>query len=258
MSGKRKSAGPSTNNAVARSARQSGSPVEAARKSFTVPTGATEDAPDAPKTAASTPAAKSGPPALSPRRAAQLERKRKRERRQMLTGIGIAVVVIVAVVGVIVWVVSQPPKTVLAGVVSYSGLAQTHVTGPVSYPQSPPVGGPHSPIWQNCGIYDQPIANENGVHSLEHGAVWVTYQPTLDQAAVEQLRALARGKGYVLLTPYTGLSSPVVASAWGLQLKLDSPSDPRLAQFITTYMQGPQTPEPGAACSGGVGTPTER
>ena len=143
-------------------------------------------------------------------------------------------------------------------VVFYTGLSQTHVTGNVSYPQSPPVGGAHNPIWQNCGIYDQPVVNENAVHSMEHGAVWITYRPNLSAAALEQIRAMVRGKGYIILAPYTGLTSPVVASAWGVQLKPDSGSGPQLADFIATYRQGPQTPEPGAPCTGGVGTPLER
>lgn len=33
---------------------------------------------------------------------------------------------------------------------------------------------------------------------------------------------------------------------------LGSAADPRLAQFITAYAQGPQAPEPGASCSGGT------
>lgn len=41
-------------------------------------------------------------------------------------------------------------------------------------------------------------------------------------------------------------------TAWGKQLSVDSSSDGRLAAFIQKYRQGPQTPEPGAVCSGGV------
>jgi Protein of unknown function (DUF3105) len=138
---------------------------------------------------------------------------------------------------------------------TYTGLSQTQVSTPVHYPQTPPVGGKHSPVPLHCGIYTVPVPNENAVHSMEHGAVWITYRPTLPPSAVKVLHDAARGKPYVVLSPYPGLPAPVVASAWGTQLKLDSGTDPRLADFITTYQQGPQTPEPGAACSGGVGTP---
>ncbi len=143
----------------------------------------------------------------------------------------------------------------IPGIVTYSNLSRQHVTGTINYPQVPPVGGNHNPVWQNCGIYTQPIPNENAVHSMEHGAVWITYQPTLSTQDVGQLTSLASGHSYVLLSPYPNLPSPVVITAWGVQLKVTSASDPRLAQFLKYYEQGPQTQEPGAACSGGNGTP---
>jgi hypothetical protein len=59
----------------------------------------------------------------------------------------------------------------------------------------------------------------------------------------------------VLASPYEGLDAPVVASAWGKQLRLEGAEDSELKRFIRTYLQGPQTPEPGAACTGGVGDP---
>lgn len=133
--------------------------------------------------------------------------------------------------------------------------AGQHVPGPVSYPQTPPVGGPHNPVWQNCGIYDQPVPNEQAVHSLEHGAVWITYRPDLPEADVTHLRDLVRGKSHALLSPFPDLPAPVVASAWGLQLKVESATDPRLEQFLAKYHNGPQNPEPGAPCSGAAGQP---
>jgi hypothetical protein len=135
------------------------------------------------------------------------------------------------------------------------GPAGDHTEGDVDYAQSPPAGGAHNPVWQNCGFYDEPVRDENAVHSLEHGAVWITYSPDLPQDEVETLRDMAQSNNYVLVSPYPGLDSPVVASAWGKQLKLDSAGDPDLERFINAYSQGPQTPEPGASCTGGVGDP---
>ena len=144
----------------------------------------------------------------------------------------------------------------IPGVKYFSGLTFNHSTGKVTYAQIPPVGGDHSPDVLNCGIYDQPVPNENAVHSLEHGAVWITYQPTLPQSAVDQLRALVRGHDHVLLSPFAGLPAPVIASGWGVQLQLAGADDARLPRFIKKYEQGPQTREPGAECSGGVGKPS--
>ncbi len=162
-------------------------------------------------------------------------------------------VVVVIVVVVVLLIQSQSGD--IAGIVTYSNLSRNHKETPMTYAQIPPVGGDHSASWQTCGIYSSPVPNEHAVHSLEHGAVWITYQPTLDGQSVEQLRSLVRGHDHALLSPYPGLPSPVVISAWGLQLRVTSASDSRLARFLSKYEQGPQTPEPGAACSGGVGTP---
>jgi hypothetical protein len=117
-----------------------------------------------------------------------------------------------------------------------------HTLGPVTYAQVPPVGGLHNPSPQPCGFYDQPVQTERAVHSLEHGAIWVTYRPDADPADVAALSTLARSRNYVLVSPWPqGLPSPVVASAWGLQLQLQSASDPRLAQFVAAYAnKGPE------------------
>jgi hypothetical protein len=142
----------------------------------------------------------------------------------------------------------------IKGLRTYSGLSRNHVTTPVAYSQKPPVGGDHAPVPENCGFYSAAIPAENGVHSLEHGAVWITYRPDLPAAQVGRLRNLTQ-QTYVLVSPYPGLPSPVVASAWGRQVRLASASDARLGQFVKAFRQGPQTPEPGAACAGGSGTP---
>ena len=141
------------------------------------------------------------------------------------------------------------------GVQSFWVLTQYHTTEPVLYEQIPPVGGDHDPVLQNCGFYEEPVRNENAVHSLEHGAVWITYSPDLPADQVEALRALASGHTHMLVSPYPGLPTPVVASAWGEQLWLEEAYDPRLEQFVSAFEQGPQNPEPGAPCSGGIGEP---
>jgi hypothetical protein len=135
------------------------------------------------------------------------------------------------------------------------GPAGQHTQADVDYEQSPPAGGEHNDVWQNCGYYAEPVRDENAVHSLEHGAVWITYSPDLSEDEVERLRDIAESQTYILVSPYEGLPSPVVASAWGKQLSLESAEDPDLERFIGAYRQGPQTPEPGAVCTGGIGQP---
>ncbi|TDQ55203.1 uncharacterized protein DUF3105 [Actinorugispora endophytica] len=146
------------------------------------------------------------------------------------------------------------------GVQTFTGLSADHVEGGVDYPQNPPVGGRHNPVWLNCGVYSSEVPAENAVHSLEHGAVWITYDAALGESEVETLRALYSPGDYIIVSPVQDLPAPVVASAWGKQLGVDEATDPRLVEFLVAYVQGPQTLEPGAACSGGVdetGEPAE-
>lgn len=160
-------------------------------------------------------------------------------------------------VAILAWLgVSNLQQTAdIAGIQYLSGLTAEHTTDSVNYAQNPPAGGDHNPAFLNCGIYDQPVKSENAVHSLEHGAVWVTYQPDLPQSQVDKLRQMVRGHSHLLLSPYPNLPAPVVASAWGIQLQLPGADDSRLARFLKKYEQGPQTPERGAECSGGTGNP---
>jgi hypothetical protein len=142
------------------------------------------------------------------------------------------------------------------GTETFTDLEQTHVDTPVDYPQTPPVGGPHNPVWQTCGFYDVEFPKERGVHSMEHGAVWITYTAGLPEADLAVLKAFAENGKEVLVSPFTGLPTPVVASAWGKQLQLQSVNDPRLAQFVTMFDDGPQTPEKNTPCAQGTSETT--
>jgi hypothetical protein len=148
---------------------------------------------------------------------------------------------------------SQAPPD-LPGVESFENLSREHTYGPVSYEQDPPVGGPHHPAWQNQGMYEEPVPNERAVHTLEHGAVWITYAPDLSEDQKDVLWEIVESQNCLLASPYQGLNAPVVASAWGKQLRLESVDDPELEEFIRAYRVGPQSPEPGAPCTGAVET----
>jgi hypothetical protein len=125
-----------------------------------------------------------------------------------------------------------------------------HVTAVVKYDSTPPVGGDHSGYWADCTgtVYSQPIANENAVHSLEHGAVWLTYREGLPASDVQTLANDIQGQKYTLMSPYPGLKSKVSLQAWGYQLYLNSVTDPRIAQFIALADSKDITPELGASC----------
>jgi hypothetical protein len=189
---------------------------------------------------------------------------RRRVRRIAITsGVVAAVALTAIVVGSIALTGHRPTGAgspdaassvaALPGLKTFSNTAE-HVQGPVSYAQTPPVGGPHSPVWLNCGIYSEPVPNENAVHDLEHGAVWVTYDPALPAAEVAKLRDLMPST-YTVLSPYPGLPAKIVLSAWNAQVRVSSASDARIPAFFERYWKSATAPEPGAPCTGGLDAP---
>jgi hypothetical protein len=180
------------------------------------------------------------------------EIERQRQRRLLQIGIP-AAVIIIALAVLLGMRLFAPP---IEGVVEFGPQDRGHEDDIVIETSSlPPVGGVHSPTWQTCDIYDQPVDPKYAIHSMEHGAVWITYSPDLPEEEVAALRDIAGEQSYILMSPYPGLASDVVLTAWGLQLQVDSVSDERIEAFIDRYRAGPQTPEPGTSCDGGVDTP---
>jgi hypothetical protein len=197
---------------------------------------------------------------------AALKKQQDRARRNRLIGIITAAVAAVAVVAIVISVVvssgtpkQDPDDITIQGLQTWDSLPSTHVEGTVDYAakyqgMSPPAGGEHNAMWLNCGVYDQPQPSENAVHDLEHGAVWITYDA--DQVTGGDLSDLQKYAesfgGYVTMSPYEGLDTPIALSAWGAQVKVDSVEDQRIKDFMAKYWKSPNAPEAGAACTGAL------
>lgn len=178
----------------------------------------------------------------------------------------------VVAVGFVVWKLAQTPtgpQTWQAQAADIDGIQNylvshpdwyqfdptvgNHHNGRLTYPVDPPAGGVHNPRWQNCmgDVYPDQVPKEHVMHSLEHGAVWITYRPGLPADQVEQLARRVRNIPYTLMSPYPGLDRPISLQAWGYQLKLDSAGDARIDQFLSALRKN-ASQEPQASCSGGV------
>lgn len=201
--------------------------------------------------------------------AMRAEQKRKERRFRLITG-GVVALIVGGLVTAVVLVLAGEERRRRAlddaaakpidGIVEFTDLSREHnpQPEPTAEPGStilPPAGGDHDPVWQNCGVYTEPVLSAHAIHSMEHGAVWVTYRPDLPAEQVSALQGAVEGRTFTLVSPFADLAAPIVLTAWGVQLELDDANDPRLAVFLEKYVQGEQTPEPGAPCSGGVGNP---
>lgn len=185
------------------------------------------------------------------------ERRKERNRNLLIVG-GAGAVAVALIAGAVFSVqrersLSDPTK--IEGLVTTKVEAGDHREGSIDYSSLPPAGGPHNAQWLNCGVYTEPQKPELAVHSLEHGAVWISYKPSLSEADVAKLTKFSAGDPYILVTPLAEQKSNIVLTAWGLQLNVDSASDERIERFVRSFSNGPQTPEPGAVCFGGVEGP---
>ncbi len=125
-----------------------------------------------------------------------------------------------------------------------------HTDDDVDFAQDPPMGGLHDPAPLKCGVYDRPVREENALHTVEHGAVWITYDPSLSAADVAALKALLPEKH--VLSPRDELPAPIVATAWNRQTQVSSVDAPLLQEFIDEYGDGHTAPEPTVSCVEGV------
>ncbi|MGP9021124.1 DUF3105 domain-containing protein [Streptomyces sp. BR1] len=204
-------------------------------------------------------------------RIAEMRRaEQARERRNKIVAITASVAIVAGLVGVGAYLLNRESdkkdqqqaqkaddaKATIAGEKDWDPkkLGRNHVTKTVSYPMKPPVGGDHNPVWMNCGgvVYKKPVPDMNAVHSLEHGAVWVTYNDKAPAGDVQKLSDKVSKTPYSLMSPFQDQAGAIMLSAWGKQVTVTSADDPRVNQFFNKYVQGAQTPEPGAACTGGL------
>lgn len=205
-------------------------------------------------------------------RVAAAEARNKQEaarKRNRILAIGGSILGLLAVVGVVTAVIvtsaiPPAPQAVDDDLVSgdyadrlqtFEGLDGTHTDSRVTYDQTPPAGGPHNSRWLNCGVYSEEQTDEYAVHALEHGAVWITYDPEFTtEAEIDALVALAPTT-YSVVSPYPGIGESMAISAWGAQLRFTDVDDPAVEDFLTEFWRSPSSPEPNAPCTGAIEGP---
>ena len=195
----------------------------------------------------------------------QLAKRRRSKLVWWIVGSVTAILVVAAIVASIVLAPAPAPTyergkgdgSGIEGVETFSNTGN-HVQDTVEYEQTPPAGGNHNPVWLNCGVYTEPVPNEYAVHALEHGAVWVTYDPAqVSEADIAALESKLPDT-YTVLSPYEGMDTPIAVSAWNAQLKVDSADDERIDEFIQAYWRSTSAPEPNALCSNGYDAPGKK
>jgi hypothetical protein len=211
-----------------------------------------------------------GPQSRAERRQAMVKERRNvhqqrynRNKREMLIIKSISIALGLVILGALAftavnYIRDKDLNRAPDGVKVFSYAGANHIDGNIDYStqpdykgEIPPAGGAHNNTAQQCDVYSQPIRQENAIHSLEHGAVWITYQPDLPSDQVEKLKEIVGSDPYLMLSPYPGLPTPIVLTAWNHQLQMQSFDKDTVERFIRSYKnKRGVTPEFGASCSG--------
>lgn len=110
------------------------------------------------------------------------------------------------------------------------------------YNSNPPTSGPHWIDPAEWGIYSTPLVDEQAVHNLEHGGIWISYKG-IDDETKAKLETIAKANpGSVIMSPRDTDESKIVLAAWTRLESLDSYDETKILDFIKANKN--KSPEP--------------
>lgn len=111
------------------------------------------------------------------------------------------------------------------------------------YNSNPPTSGSHYAQPTDWGVYQDELKDENVIHSLEHGGIWISYQPSIDEETKEKLEAIGKKySGSVVVSPRNANDAPIALASWGQLEKLTTFDETRIVEFIKRNKN--KSPEP--------------
>ena len=183
-------------------------------------------------------------------RQAPRSRASARARRTPWVWLGGGLLALILVVGG-VWLATRPAGQATLGQ-HFPIQGQQHITSGQAHPaynSDPPTSGWHYDTPLAAGFHEQPVADEQVVHNLEHGHVVISYdcRKLADCAATKaQIRQI--GERYrnwkVTAVPRQNAGATIALTAWGRLDKLDAFDEARITAFINTWRdRGPERTE---------------
>jgi hypothetical protein len=174
------------------------------------------------------------------REAAAKAQKRAEFRERLVRGMVFAAVV-VAVIWFFFW--PRSPSEINGNTIQEFRADRGHTNDPVVYESIPPTTGDHSLSAAPCGVHGTQIPDGLFVHSLEHGAVGVLYDP--QQVEVDTIRDIEAKVGEfddrTISAPYAGTETPITLTSWTRLMRLDSYDEDTVDEYIDAFRgQGPE------------------
>lgn len=163
--------------------------------------------------------------------------------RTLMIGGGIVAIVVVIVAVLLAIRSSQLPDVDMNAVadnsVSFPILGQTHIpegSPRPNYNSNPPTSGDHYVYTIPAGVYDQTPPDENLVHNLEHGHIWLSYRDADDAETISALVTIQEQfPNWVVVTYRPENDSRIAVASWGRLLSLEEPDEDQILAFILRY-----------------------
>lgn len=181
------------------------------------------------------------------RKARLKERKQsqqKQSQNQRMILIGGVVVVVLIFVAIAAW---RMNTGILADInlseipdnsVEYPDLGREHINlGDVHEPynSNPPTSGPHAAPLRTA-VYSQAMPDENLIHNLEHGHIWLSYSDNTDQEVIDLFtRIQGQFPSAVIVTYRPDNDSRIAVASWRHLLKLEEPDEEQILAFVKRY-----------------------
>jgi hypothetical protein len=121
---------------------------------------------------------------------------------------------------------------------------QTHIAVGATHPaynSDPPTSGWHYAQPANWGVYQNELPDEQLIHNLEHGGIWISYKG-IDDATISALEKIAKSESKIILEPRSKDDAPIVLASWGRLQKLQIFDEAAVRNFISANKN--QSPEP--------------
>lgn len=157
---------------------------------------------------------------------------------------------VVIVIGGLIFIFTRPVKEKLQVGETIAEQGASHIDQGSDHPlynSNPPTSGPHWSSPAECKIYTKEIPDESVLHSLEHGAVWVSYKDKDNKKLAQKLTDLINSEsGKLVLSPRSKNDSVIAVASWGRLMKLEEFDGGKISEFIDANKN--QSPEPFASC----------
>lgn len=130
--------------------------------------------------------------------------------------------------------------------VAHSVQGRNHIANGATHPpynSNPPSSGSHYASPARGGFYNEPLPDEQVLHNLEHGDIWVAYRPDISDEVKETLKSFA-GR-YVVVSPRSENDGEISLVAWGrvdtFNVENKIVDEERIRDFIKRYdNRGPE------------------